>query len=80
MSKIGMPAFTLKKQHNFDHFEVHIFAQIHIIFILKNGEGTFLHGLPVFGALSDSGFLRCTARPIPAVYGEVRLSVVRRGR
>ena len=28
---------------------------------------------------SDSGFLRCTARPIPAVYGEVRLSVVRRG-
>ena len=46
-----MPAFVIKKQHNFDHFEVHIFAQIYIIFILKNGEGTFLHGLPVFGAL-----------------------------
>ena len=24
---------------------------------------------------SDSGFLRCMAKPTPAVYGEVRLSV-----
>ena len=36
MSKIGMPAFTLKKQHSFDHFEIHIFAKTHVFFMLKN--------------------------------------------
>ena len=31
-----MPAFILKKQHNFDHFEVHIFAKTHVFLMLKN--------------------------------------------
>ena len=45
MSKIGMPAFTLKKQHNFDHFEVHIFAKTHVFLMLKNRGGFSVHVL-----------------------------------
>ena len=46
-----MPAIVIKKQHNFDHFELHIFAQIYIFFFLKIGECLFLHGSLVFSAL-----------------------------
>ena len=45
-----MLTFVLKKQHNFDHFEVHIFAQSYNPFNLKIGECLFLHVLLTFGA------------------------------
>ena len=50
MSKSSMPTFVLQKQHSFDHFEVHIFAQSYNPFNLKIGEGLFLHILLMFGA------------------------------
>ena len=50
MSEISMLTLSLKKQHDFDHFEVHIFAQSYNPFNLKIGEGLFLHVLLMFGA------------------------------